>query len=516
MITVHDLAFLHFPEILDADARRYYSQVRAAVHDAEAVITVSQATRADIAHLLGLQPERIDVVYEAADPRFAPLAVARGEQRVINGCRVEAGGFLLFVSTVEPRKNLATLLRALRLCLDRRPGAEYRLIVAGGRGWLDEPIYDLVGELRLREAVHFLGAVSLDDLPWLYSACRLYVNPSLYEGFGLPALEALACGAASLVADTSSLPEVVGDAARRIPPREVEAWAGAIADLWDDDAARAELSRRGPARAALFPGAARRGKRWRFTVASPRRASRFWRGRETLRLLERRVQSGDGQPGFDTLSRLHTLFGDDARQSGKRGQIIVEVGNPHPWRSRIPDLFSGPEGLGGRHVAWRQELLAATQGIHRHLAGAGGQGNGVGAHLVDQTVGIEVIGADQHHLHLRDHGHRQGVNHQGDLNAGSRQFAGQGAPFTARAPLGADHPEAPASALRMAQGRPHRGAPAIGKNLAIFGNQAQGRLGDCRFVDAQPALEIAGRIGHLAARLIGGGGALQAPEHPVD
>jgi len=252
VITVHDLAFLHFPEILDADARRYYSQVRAAVHDAEAVITVSQATRADIAHLLGLQPERIDVVYEAADPRFAPLAVARGEQRVINGCRVEAGGFLLFVSTVEPRKNLATLLRALRLCLDRRPGAEYRLIVAGGRGWLDEPIYDLVGELRLREAVHFLGAVSLDDLPWLYSACRLYVNPSLYEGFGLPALEALACGAASLVADTSSLPEVVGDAARRIPPREVEAWAGAIADLWDDDAARAELSRRGPARAALF------------------------------------------------------------------------------------------------------------------------------------------------------------------------------------------------------------------------------------------------------------------------
>ncbi len=123
VITVHDLAFLHFPEILDADARRYYSQVRAAVHDAEAVITVSQATRADIAHLLGLQPERIDVVYEAADPRFAPLAVARGEQRVINGCRVEAGGFLLFVSTVEPRKNLATLLRALRLCLDRRPGA---------------------------------------------------------------------------------------------------------------------------------------------------------------------------------------------------------------------------------------------------------------------------------------------------------------------------------------------------------------------------------------------------------
>ncbi|NWF79297.1 MAG: glycosyltransferase family 4 protein [Chloroflexi bacterium] len=252
VVTVHDLAFLHFPEILDAEARRFYGQVHAAVHDADAVITVSEATRADIVKLLDLPPERIDVVYEAADPRFAPLNLAAGEQRIINGQVLTAGGFLLFVSTVEPRKNLETLLRALRICRDRRPRAGYRLVVAGSRGWLDEPIYALVGTLGLGEVVHFLGAVDPEDLPWLYSACRIYLNPSLYEGFGLPALEALACGAPSIVADTSSLPEVVGDAAYLLPPQDVGAWAERIASLWDDETTRAELVQRGPQHAATF------------------------------------------------------------------------------------------------------------------------------------------------------------------------------------------------------------------------------------------------------------------------
>jgi glycosyltransferase involved in cell wall biosynthesis len=100
--------------------------------------------------------------------------------------------------------------------------------------------------------VTLLGGVALDDLRWLYNACRLYVNPSRYEGFGLPALEALACGAPVLVSDTSSLPEVVGDAALRVPPLDVDAWAEALARLWHDADLRADLSRRGPAQAALF------------------------------------------------------------------------------------------------------------------------------------------------------------------------------------------------------------------------------------------------------------------------
>lgn len=252
VITIHDLAFIHFPAILDDDARRFYGQVRAAAHDADAVITVSNATRADIAALLDLPPERVTVIYEAADPRFAPILLDPAESRAVNGHALRAGDFMLFVSTVEPRKNLETLLRAVRVCLDREPGAGYQLVVAGARGWLDEPIYALARELGLGDAVCFLGQVGPDDQLWLYNACRLYLNPSLYEGFGLPALEALACGAPALVADSSSLPEVVGDAAHVLPPRDVEAWADAIVSFWHDETARSELARRGPERAALF------------------------------------------------------------------------------------------------------------------------------------------------------------------------------------------------------------------------------------------------------------------------
>jgi glycosyltransferase involved in cell wall biosynthesis len=252
VITIHDLAFLHFPQILDAGARRFYGQVRAAAHNADGVIAVSEATRRDIAALLDLDPARVDVVHEAADPRFAPTLVASDERRIVNGRELTAGGFLLFMSTIEPRKNLETLLRALRVCLDRDGRAGYLLAAAGARGWLDEPIYGLVRELRLEDAVVFLGHVGPEDQIWLYNACRLYLNPSLYEGFGLPALEALACGAPAVVADTSSLPEVVGEAARRLPPRDVGAWADAIAGLWADEAARRELARRGPPQAATF------------------------------------------------------------------------------------------------------------------------------------------------------------------------------------------------------------------------------------------------------------------------
>lgn len=252
VVTVHDLAFLHFPGILDQQAQRYYSQVRASVWHADAVIAVSEATRRDISHLLDLPPERIDVVYEAAAPRFGPLRLPPGATRRINGIALTAGSFALFVSTLEPRKNLPTLLHALHRCATQRPGTSYHLVLAGGRGWNDHEIFATLRDLRLYEQVTLLGGVALDDLHWLYNACRLYVNPSRYEGFGLPALEALACGAPALVSDTSSLPEVVGDAALRVPPLAVDAWAEALARLWHDADLRADLAQRGPERAALF------------------------------------------------------------------------------------------------------------------------------------------------------------------------------------------------------------------------------------------------------------------------
>lgn len=252
VITIHDLAFLHFPEILDRAARRYYGQIYQAAASAEAIIAVSQATRDDIVDRLGVPPERITVIYEAADARFRPWYLPPGATRTIDGQMLRNDTFLLFVSTIEPRKNIPTLLRALRICCDRRPAVNYHLVLAGARGWLDQPILSLIGELSLQDRVTRIGFVSGEDLHWLYAACRIYLNPSRYEGFGLPALEALACGAPTIVADTSSLPEVVGDAAWLAPPLDPIAWADLIEQLWHDDSARKELSRRGPQQAARF------------------------------------------------------------------------------------------------------------------------------------------------------------------------------------------------------------------------------------------------------------------------
>jgi len=131
---------------------------------------------------------------------------------------------VLFVSTLEPRKNLPTLLQALRICIDRRPEAGYRLVIVGRRGWRDDAIFQAARDLKLADHVLFTGGVGQYDLRWLYNACRLYINPSLYEGFGLPLLEAMACGAPCLAAATSSLPEIGGEAAIYVPPLEAEQW----------------------------------------------------------------------------------------------------------------------------------------------------------------------------------------------------------------------------------------------------------------------------------------------------
>jgi glycosyltransferase involved in cell wall biosynthesis len=252
VVTIHDLAFLHYPEILDDAARAYYGQVKVNAPRADAIIAVSEATRQDIAQFLDIPIEQIDVVHEAPAPLYGRLELRPGEARVLQATPVVANSFMLFVSTLEPRKNLPTLLQALRICLDRRPAAGYRLVVVGGRGWRDDAIFAAVRDLRLGDHVFFAGAVGQYDLRWLYNACRMYINPSLYEGFGLPLLEAMACGAPCLAAATSSLPEIGGTAAIYVPPLDAGLWADAIEELWDDEERQAMLGRLGRVQAQRF------------------------------------------------------------------------------------------------------------------------------------------------------------------------------------------------------------------------------------------------------------------------
>ncbi len=247
VITVHDLCFRLFPETVTTDSLRYYNQIDRAVRHAAAIVAVSESTRRDLVELTGAPSARIRVIPEAAAPEFVPLHREEAARQVRARLGVEAP-FILFVSTIEPRKNLPTLLRALTL----PRMASIRLAVAGGRGWLSEDVFRLVGELGLEQRVHFLGRQPVEDIVCLYNAADLVVYPSLYEGFGLPVLEAMACGTPVACSRVSSLPEVAGDAAVLVEPLALEAWADAITRILSDRALWQALREKGLRRAAEF------------------------------------------------------------------------------------------------------------------------------------------------------------------------------------------------------------------------------------------------------------------------
>lgn len=249
VITVHDLTFLHYPQYLTAEARRHYNaQIAWAVARADAIIAVSRATQRDLETCLAVPPERVTVTYEAADARFRPLPeaeVTAGLQRY--GL---ARDYLLFVGTWEPRKNLPGLLEALALL--HAQGERRTLVIVGRPGWLYDEIFQRVQTLGLEPWVRFIERVPPDDLVSLYNGALLLALPSFYEGFGLPALEALQCGTPVVVADRASLPEVVGEAGMRINPDDPATLAAACRQLAQDVSLRERLQRAGLEQAARF------------------------------------------------------------------------------------------------------------------------------------------------------------------------------------------------------------------------------------------------------------------------
>jgi glycosyltransferase involved in cell wall biosynthesis len=216
---------------------------------AAAIITVSHHARNDLLRILHLPPEKVHVIYEAAPEEFRPV----NDPAILNGVRQKYGlppQFLLYVGTLEPRKNLRRLLRALHEI--RRRGYPHKLVMVGPPGWHLHHFYEEIERLSLQDRVSFTGYVPAADLPALYSLASLFVFPSLYEGFGLPPLEAMACGAPVLASNRTSLPEICGDAAHLVDPEDEAALVNAMLSLLSDDERRRELSRRGPVRARLF------------------------------------------------------------------------------------------------------------------------------------------------------------------------------------------------------------------------------------------------------------------------
>jgi glycosyltransferase involved in cell wall biosynthesis len=251
VITIHDLAFLLYPQFVTAASARYYGQVEEAVKRASRIIAVSQSTRHDIIQLLGAPDNKIDVIYEAADPMFRPIDEDAARD-ILQQSGLEAPDrYILAVGTIEPRKNLKTLILAYAL-LRERYNHSLPLLLAGAPGWLAEDVYQLVATLGLEEHVRFLGKTPNRQLLALYNRAAVLAHPARYEGFGLPPLEAMACATPIVCSDAGSLPEVVGDAALLVQPEDVEAWAAALHQILSDEALQAEMSLRGVERAKQF------------------------------------------------------------------------------------------------------------------------------------------------------------------------------------------------------------------------------------------------------------------------
>ncbi len=251
VITVHDLSFVRYPETLPVWKARYLRWfTRTSVRKAARVIAVSESTRQDLLRWLALPPEKVVTVYNGVDDRFRPLP--RADVEMWRERQQLPSSFFLFVGTLQPRKNLETLVRAYARWRSLTRGSPWPLLIGGAKGWYYERLFALVRELNLEDSVRFLGYVPTADLPYLYNAASVFIYPSLFEGFGLPVLEAMACGTPVIVADTSSLPEIVGDAGVRVPPLDVDAWADALADLYNDANRRRELGEWGQRRARMF------------------------------------------------------------------------------------------------------------------------------------------------------------------------------------------------------------------------------------------------------------------------
>jgi alpha-1,3-rhamnosyl/mannosyltransferase len=248
VVTFHDLTVLLFPQWHPAKRlREMRAGLPASVAVADRIIVVSHATKDDVVKHLAVDPERIAVVPLAVDASFRPLPRADVET-ALAPLGLAPGSYLLFLGTREPRKNLGRLLEAaVRTGADVGP-----LVIAGADGWGTDDLRPRIAELARQGRVRALGYVPEALRPALLSGARVFVYPSLYEGFGLPPLEAMACGTPAVTSNVSALPETVGDAALMIDPLDVDALADAIRRLWQDEALRAELRARGLARAREF------------------------------------------------------------------------------------------------------------------------------------------------------------------------------------------------------------------------------------------------------------------------
>ncbi len=251
LLTVHDLSFVRVPEAASPSLKAYLDTVvPRSVKRADHVLADSQATKDDLITLYNTPPEKVTVLLSGVDPRFRRVEDDHALAQVRARYGLGDHRFIFSIGTVQPRKNYVRLIHALARL--RADGFDGSLVIAGGKGWLDDPIHAAIEETGLQAQVRLIGFAADGDLPALYSAAACLAFPSLYEGFGLPILEAMACGLPVVTSNVSSLPEIAGAAALSVDPYDLDALTAALDNALHNIDLRDTLIERGLERVRLF------------------------------------------------------------------------------------------------------------------------------------------------------------------------------------------------------------------------------------------------------------------------
>ncbi len=250
VVTVHDLIPIYFSKDITPISRLFLGKwVPFTFRFADHLIAISEATKNDLIATLNIPEEKITVIPEAADETFKPVT----DQKLIARVKKQygiAGRYLLHIGTINPRKNLEFLVRVFAKLAQDYP--DLQLVITGKKGWYFEGLFRLVDELKLQEKVIFTGYIDEADKPALLSGASVYTFPSIYEGFGLPALEAMACGTPVVASNTSSIPEVTGQAATLVSPHNEQEWIEAIRNVLADSKLADRMSKEGLVQAKKF------------------------------------------------------------------------------------------------------------------------------------------------------------------------------------------------------------------------------------------------------------------------
>lgn len=250
VVTVHDLGFMKYPHFVRKfGSEKMARRVKSALDEAATIITVSENSKKDILEYFPVPESRIAVTYEGINEKFFHKPDDAFIERSKQKHRI-AKNYILFVGTLEPRKNIPALIRAYDAA--KTLHADFQLVLAGGLGWVYDEIFDAIDKSSVKENILLTYYLEWEELHALYHGASLFVFPSFYEGFGLPPLEAMACGVPVITSNASSLPEVVGDAAFLVSPEKEDDIAGAMEKVLGDRQLAAQMAQKGLERAKMF------------------------------------------------------------------------------------------------------------------------------------------------------------------------------------------------------------------------------------------------------------------------